>query len=93
MTSRSTRSRQLRGDRINDTGELAIVSCKYYTKHKLPYKILSLSNHYGNCVCNGILKYEPVEIPLPNFSRVDKEMRRLEAMLAEAKKAEERAFS
>lgn len=52
----------------------------------------SLREECGNCHRNGIKTCEPVEIPPPNFARLDKEMERLDAQEAEADAAEEAAL-
>jgi len=48
----------------------------------------SLKSQCGNCYKNGITKCEPVEPPLPNFTRIDSEVKRLESLEEEAEKAE-----
>lgn len=52
----------------------------------------SLKKQCGNCYRNGIAKCEPVEIPLPNYSKLDSEIERLEAQMADAEEAEEKAL-
>lgn len=52
----------------------------------------SLREECGNCHRNGIKSCEPVEVPPPNFARLDKEMERLAAQEAEADAAEEAAL-
>lgn len=52
----------------------------------------SLKAQCGNCYRNGISKCEPVDIPAPNYSRLDKELERLDQQELEADAAEERAF-
>jgi len=91
MTSRSTLQRQSRGNRINSIGVLAMVSCKYCAKKGWECKLSSLSKQCGNCVHNGIVKCEPIDLPAPNFARIDSEMSRLEALEEQAEEAEEAA--
>ena len=54
--------------------------------------MLSLKKQCGNCYKNGIAKCEPVEIPLPNYSKLDTEIARLDAQMADAEDAEEKAL-
>ena len=70
-----------------------MVACKYCAKNKLPCKLTSLSKKCGNCEYNGIRKCEPVDIPVPDFSKIDNEMSRLEQMEDEAAEAEEEAMA
>ena len=67
-----------------------MVSCKYCVKKGLVCKMSSLKVQCGNCYKNGISKCEPVEPVIPNFSRIDSEVDRLEK-LEEAAAAEEEA--
>jgi len=78
MSSRAVHYRQLRGTKINDTGYFAMVSCARCAKEKLGCKMSSLSKKCGNCESVGASRCEPVEIPLPNFSGINKEMEKLE---------------
>lgn len=70
-----------------------MVACKYCAKKSLPCKLTSLSKKCGNCEYNGIRKCEPVDIPVPDFSKIDNEMSRLEQMEDEAAEAEEEAMA
>lgn len=78
MASSSTRSRHARGDRIDLTGVFAMVACSYCAKKSLPCKLSSLSRKCGNCERFGIVKCVPKEVPPPDFSRIDREMDKLE---------------
>lgn len=78
MPSRSTRYRHAFGDRINATGVLAMVACSYCSKKGLGCRLSSLSERCGNCVRNGNYDCSPAEVPLPDFSRLDREMAKLE---------------
>jgi hypothetical protein len=93
MVSSSTAHRHKTGDHINSIGWLAMVSCKYCAKNNLECKMSSLKKACGNCYYNGISKCEPVEVPLPNYSKLDRELARLAKQEAEADKAEEDAFN
>lgn len=93
MTSKSTLHRHNKGDRINTIGFVAMVACKYCAKSGLPCKLASLSKKCGNCEYNGIKKCEPVDLPIPDFSKIDSEMSRLEEMEDEAAEAEEAAMA
>ena len=77
MSSRSTFFRKKRGDRINREGCFAMVSCKRCAEKSLPCKLSSLSERCGNCESVGAASCAPVDIPIPNFSRIDKEMEKL----------------
>lgn len=70
-----------------------MVACKYCAKKNLPCKLTSLSKKCGNCEYNGIRKCEPVDIPVPDFSKIDNEMSRLEQMEDDAAEAEEAAMA
>lgn len=52
----------------------------------------SLREECGNCHRNGIKVCEPVDVPAPNFARLDREIARLDAQEAEADAAEEAAL-
>lgn len=93
MTSRSTIHRRATGNRINQIGVVAMVSCKYCAKKGWECKLSSLHKQCGNCVSNGIVKCEPVDLAPPNFQKLDKEMERLEKLEEEAEAAEEAAIS
>jgi hypothetical protein len=92
MSSRSTLHRHTRGNRINSSGTIAMVSCKYCAKHGKECRLSSLSKKCGNCEFSGIAKCEPVDLPVPDFSRIDSELARLEALEEEADEAEEAAL-
>lgn len=83
MTSSSTLFRRKRGARINQEGWDAMVSCKRCASHKggpLPCRMSSLSKKCGNCESvGGQAACEPVDIPAPDFSRIDKELEKLDA--------------
>lgn len=70
-----------------------MVACKYCAKKTLPCKMTSLSKKCGNCEYNGIRKCEPVDLPIPDFTKIDNEMSRLEEMEDEAAEAEEAAMA
>jgi Na+-translocating ferredoxin:NAD+ oxidoreductase RnfC subunit len=52
----------------------------------------SLKKECGNCYRVGGQKCVPVEVPIPNFERIDREMNRLEQQEAEADEAESAAL-
>lgn len=79
MSTRSTRYRHARGDRINRIGLLTMVACSYCVKMGLPCRMSSLSSRCGNCYREGIQSCLPAHIPLPDFSKIDKELSKLEA--------------
>lgn len=92
MVSRSTEHRHPVGDRINRTGQLAMVSCQYCAKRGLECRMASLRKECGNCYRVGGQKCVPVEVPVPNFDRIDRELQRLEQQEAEADAAESAAL-
>jgi hypothetical protein len=92
MVSRSTAHRHSTGDRINSVGWLAMVSCQYCAKKNLECRMSSLKKECGNCYRNGIKQCVPVEVPPPNFSKLDKELARLDEQEAAADAAEEAAL-
>ena len=79
MTSRSTRYRHLRGDCINSVGVLAMVACAHCSEKKLACRLSLLSDRCGNCYRDGVKDYVPADIPLPDFSKIDRELAKLEA--------------
>lgn len=93
MSSKSTQHRHATGNRINAVGWLAMVSCKYCAKKNLECRMSSLKKECGNCYRNGVVKCEPVDVPVPNFTKLDNEIARLESQEAEADKAEEAALN
>lgn len=92
MVSRSTAHRHTLGDRINLVGTIAMVSCQYCAKRGLECRMSSLKKECGNCYRNGVKSCVPVEVPVPNFEKLDKEMARLEQQEAEADAAESAAL-
>lgn len=52
----------------------------------------SLKKECGNCYRVGGQKCVPVEVPIPNFEKIDRELRRLEQQEAEADEAESAAL-
>lgn len=52
----------------------------------------SLKKECGNCYRNGVKTCVPVEIPLPDFTKLDKELARLEQQESEADAAEAKAL-
>jgi DNA repair exonuclease SbcCD ATPase subunit len=70
-----------------------MVACKYCAKKGKACKMSSLSKKCGNCEYNGIQKCEPVDLPVPDFTKIDNEMSRLEQMEDEAAEAEEAAMA
>lgn len=59
------------------------MACSYYAKRKLPCRLSSLHVKCTNCVRFGSPKCEPEEIPLPDYSKIDAELERLERLEAE----------
>lgn len=80
VPSRSQKYRNRLGDRIGTVGIFAMVACSYCAKRQLPCKLSSLSEKCSNCVRSNIAKCEPENLPLPDFSKIDKEMERLERL-------------
>ena len=92
MVSRSTAHRHFVGDRINRTGELAMVSCQYCAKRGLECRMSSLKKECGHCYRNGVKSCVSVEVPVPNFENLDQELARLEQQESEADAAEAAAL-
>lgn len=84
--SRSVKYRHRLADRIDHSGVFVMVSCSYCNKRQLPCKLSSLHTKCSNCVRFGSASCQPEEVPLPDFSKIDKEMKRLEE-LEEAEEA------
>jgi hypothetical protein len=78
MSSRSVKYRHRRGDRINSEGSPAMVSCAHCVKHGLGCRLSSLADVCGNCYREGITKCLPAHIPMPDFSKIDRELAKLE---------------
>jgi hypothetical protein len=55
-----------------------MVACSYCAKRQLPCKLSSLHKKCGNCIRFGVQSCEPEAVPLPDYSRIDKEISRLE---------------
>jgi hypothetical protein len=79
MFSRSTIYRHRRGDRINAEGVLTIVACQHCSQKGLECRLSSLSALCGNCYRDGIKECVLANILLPDFSKLDREIARLEA--------------
>ena len=79
MTSRSTRYRHSWGDRINSTGVLAIVACAHCSEKKLACKLSFLSDRCRNCYRDRVKDCVLADIPFPDFSKIDRELAKLEA--------------
>lgn len=92
MVSRTTAYRYSVGDRINQTGVVAMVSCQYCAKKNLECRMSSLKKECGNCYRNGVKSCVPVEIPVPNFEKLDQELARLDQQESEADAAEAAAL-
>ena len=78
ITSRSTRYRHSRGNCINLTSVLAIVACAHCLEKKLACKLSSLSDRCGNCYRDGVKDCVPADIPLLDFSKINRELAKLE---------------
>lgn len=78
--SASLQRRYRQADRIEDTGVFAMVACTRCTKNKLPCKLSSLHKKCGNCVRYNSAVCEPDVVPLPDYSKIDAEMERLEVL-------------
>jgi hypothetical protein len=92
MVSRSTVHRHVTGDRINRIGNLAMVACQYCAKKGLECRMSSLKKECGNCYRNGVKVCVPVVVPIPDYSKLDKEMARLEQQENDADAAEAAAL-
>lgn len=78
MSSQAVHYRHLRGDRINNEGSFAMVSCARCVQKSLPCKLSSLSKKCGNCEYVGAKECVPQEIPIPDFSKLDRQVKELE---------------
>jgi hypothetical protein len=92
MVSRSTVHRHVTGDRINRIGKIAMVACQYCAKKGLECRMSSLKKECGNCYRNGVKVCVPVVVPIPDYSKLDKEMARLEQQENDADAAEAAAL-
>jgi hypothetical protein len=57
------------------------VSYTRYAKEKLGCKLSSLSKKYRNCEIVGVESYIPVEVRVPDFTKVESEIRKIKAEL------------
>jgi hypothetical protein len=78
MTSRSVKYRYTRGDRINLIGVLTMVACAHCVKEGYACRMSSLSELCGNCYRDGKKECLPANILLPDFSKIDRELEKLE---------------
>jgi hypothetical protein len=84
---RSTFFCKKRSNYINYKGCFAIVSCKRYIEKSLPYKLLLLSKRCRNYKKVGATSCAPIDILIPNFSRIDKQIEKLRKQEEETNKA------
>ncbi|KAF1942531.1 hypothetical protein EJ02DRAFT_345432 [Clathrospora elynae] len=56
-----------------------MVACANCALRGLGRKMLSLLLKCRNCFCDGKRECCPVDVPVPDFSKIDEEMKRLEA--------------
>jgi hypothetical protein len=80
MPSKSTAHRHFQADRLERNCVVAMVSCKQCRKRKSPCRLSSLDKRCTNCVRFGSAACEPEEVPLPDYSKIDREMEKLEKM-------------
>ena len=85
--SRATRYRCALADKVDRDGVFAMVSCSSCQRRGLVCKISSLSKRGGACVRGG-LQCVPGDVPLVDFSKIEKEVSRLERLEEEAEAAE-----
>jgi hypothetical protein len=57
----------------------------YYAKEKLSCKLSSLSKKYRNCEIVGAESYMPIEVRVPDFTKVESEIEKIEAELTTTK--------
>jgi TolA-binding protein len=55
-----------------------MVACAHCVKEKLPCKLSSLNDVCGNCYRDGLTVCVPANIPMPDFSKIDRELAKLE---------------
>jgi hypothetical protein len=58
-----------------------MVSYTYYAKEKLSCKLLSLSKKYRNCEIISVESYIPIEVRVPDFTKVESEIEKIKAEL------------
>jgi hypothetical protein len=58
-----------------------MVSCTYYAKEKLGCKLSSLSKKCRNCEIVGAESCMPVEVRVPDFTKVESEIEKIEVEL------------
>ena len=78
MSSRTTLARHKQADRLELTSAESMVRCSYCARRNLGCRLSSLHSKCTNCVRYGRSRCEPEEVPLPDYSKIDAEMERLE---------------
>jgi hypothetical protein len=68
----------------------SIVAYSHCVKEKKSYRISSLSEVYRQCYRNSVKECLPAHIPMPDFSKIDRELEKLEKQ-EEAVKAQQDA--
>jgi hypothetical protein len=92
MVSCSTVHRHVTSNRINRIRNLAIVACQYCAKKSLECRMSSLKKECGNCYQNSVKVCVPVVVPIPDYSKLNKEIARLEQQENDADAAEAAAL-
>jgi hypothetical protein len=80
MPSKSTAHRHYQADHLERNCVVAMVSCKQYQKRKSPCRLSSLDKQCTNCVRFSSAACKPEEVPLPDYSKINCEMKKLEKM-------------
>jgi hypothetical protein len=88
MSSRSTKYHHSRRDQINLISMPSIVAYSHCVKEKKSYHMSSLSEVCGQCYRDSIKECLPAYIPIPDFSKINRELEKLKKQ-EEAVKAQQ----
>lgn len=83
MSSRATIAARKQADRLELSAAFAMVRCSYCAKNNYGCRLSNLHSKCTNCVRFRNKRCEPEELPLPDYSKIDREMERLEKEEAE----------
>ena len=84
MSSRAARFANNLADRYESSAVVVMVACRRCVKKNVVCRLASLSERCQECIRARCYKCEPEEVPLPDFSKIDAELARLEKEEEEA---------
>lgn len=78
MSSRSSVARHKQADRLDLSAAPSMVRCTYCAKRNLGCRLSSLHSKCTNCIRFGNKFCQPEEVPLPDYSKIDMELERID---------------